>query len=271
MKYTLALVTVLFSTFSSYSQGRIDGFYNQKGVATFVLGAGQEDTNHYYAGTTKTDIERQLQYISLYAAYGIIDNVEVSIAIPYLKSDENNNFQDLSVFLKYEFANRDFSNSQLAFSGAIGVSTPISDYAIGGLNDIGQQATILETRLMTHYKLDSGWFATLQSGFSFKLEEVPNSIPVVFKAGKALSKYYFDIYYDFQHSFGGIDYLGTPPPQNFRRFGVDYHKFGGTFYFVLFKDFGAYLSGSYVLGGRNVFAGPGYGVGLVYSLRKQDL
>ena len=270
MKYSLALVTVLVSIFSSFSQGRIDGFYNQKGVATFALGAGQEDTKHYYAGTTKTDIERQLQYISLYAAYGITDKVEVSLAIPYLKSDENSNFQDLSVFLKYQFANREFSNSHLAFSGAIGVSTPISDYAIGGLNDIGQQATILETRLMTHYKLDSGRFATLQSGFSFKLEEVPNSIPVVFKAGRALSKYYFDLYYDYQHSLGGIDYLGTPPPQNFRRFGVDYHKIGGTFYLVLLKDLGAYLSGSYVLGGRNVFAGPGYGIGLVYSLRKHN-
>ncbi|HBY68723.1 MAG TPA: hypothetical protein DEG69_13815, partial [Flavobacteriaceae bacterium] len=67
----------------------------------------------------------------------------------------------------------------------------------------------------------------------------------------------------YQHSFGGIDYLETPPPQNFRRFGVDYHKIGGTGYRSFTNNFGAYVSVSYVLGGRNIFQGPGYGIGLM--------
>jgi hypothetical protein len=59
---------------------------------------------------------------------------------------------------------------------AAGFSTPLSDYDVGGLNDLGQQATVIETRLMLHYVLVSEWFFTLQSGVSFKLEEVPNSL-----------------------------------------------------------------------------------------------
>jgi len=58
-------------------------------------------------------------------------------------------------------------------------------------------------------KKQSGWFLNLQSGFSFKFKEVPNSFPVTFKKGKASTKNYFDFWYDFQHSFGGIDYLET--------------------------------------------------------------
>ncbi|HAT66010.1 MAG TPA: hypothetical protein DCS66_15670, partial [Flavobacteriaceae bacterium] len=110
-------------------------------------------------------------------------------------------------------------------------------------------------------------FTSLQSGYSFKLEEVPNSFPFVIKAGRASSKWYYDIYYDFQHSFGGIDYLGTPSPQNFRAFGVDYHKVGGTVYKPFSNNIGAYVSLSYVLSGRNVFQGPAYGIGIVYNFK----
>ena len=88
---------------------------------------------------------------------------------------------------------------------------------------------------------------------------------MVFKAGRATSNWYYDVFYDFQHSFGGIDYLGTPRPQNFRAFGVDYHKVGGTVYRPFSNAIGMYVSLSYVVSGRNVFQGPGYGLGLVYN------
>ncbi|MFT4848533.1 MAG: hypothetical protein ACI83B_001064 [Sediminicola sp.] len=81
-------------------------------------------------------------------------------------------------------------------------------------------------------------------------------------------KWYYDVYYGYQYSFGGIDYLGTPAPQDFREFGSDYHKVGGTLYRAFKGNWGAYLSLSYLLSGRNTFLGPVYGVGLVYNFRK---
>ncbi len=101
--------------------------------------------------------------------------------------------------------------------------------------DIGQRATILDTRILAHYQWHTQWFVTAQTGFSYKLEEVPNSIPVAIKIGKAANRWYYDVYYEHQYTFGGIDYRGTPRPQNFRELGVDYHKIGATLYRKIFR------------------------------------
>jgi|TARA_R100000479_G_scaffold85403_1_gene41576 hypothetical protein len=258
----LSCILILTST-QAFSQGKIDGFYRGNGNTTVTLGAGFEDNKDYLAGNDETDIARKLYYVNLFAAYGITKDLDVTVSLPYIEIDDNKNVQDVSFFFKYRTLKKEYSNGKLELSLAGGFSTPVSDYNVGGLNDIGQQATIIETRAMAHYQTNAGWFATLQSGFSFKFEEVPNSLPITVKAGQALDKWYYDVYYDYQHSFGGIDYLETPPPQNFRRFGVDYHKIGGTGYRSFTNNFGAYVSVSYVLGGRNIFQGPGYGIGLV--------
>ena len=268
MKKLIFLVCIILSLFESSAQGKIDGFYRGQGNATAVVGFGFEDGKNYFAGTDKKDISRSLYYANLYGSYGISNDLDVSMSIPYLSSNKNNGLQDLSLFVKYRVFNSELSSGKLQLSIATGFSTPLSNYTIGGLNDIGQQATVIESRLMVHYHLNNGWFATLQSGYSFKLEEVPDALPITFKAGKATGNWYYDFYYDYQHSFGGIDYLGTPSPQNFKELGADFHKLGGTVYKSFSKNLGAFISLSYVISGRNVFQGPGYGLGLVYDFRK---
>lgn len=269
MKKSLVVSLLFFSSLQIFSQGPIDGFYKGKGNVSSVLGIGFEDTKSYFAGREKIDLSRSLFYGNLYGAYGITNNLDASISIPYLVSDDNRDFQNISIFLKYKVFQKDFENGKLEISLAGGFSTPISNYDIGGLNDIGQQTTIINTRGVLHYQCNSGWFTTLQSGYSFKLEKVPNSIPFVIKVGQASSEWYYDVFYDFQHSFGGIDYLGTPRPQNFRAFGVDYHKVGGTAFKPFTDALGMYVSLSYIVSGRNVFQGPAYGLGVVYNFNQK--
>jgi hypothetical protein len=253
------------------AQGRIDGFYKGKNNGAVVLGLGFEDGQKYLAGVTgKLDLTRSVSYANLFGAYGITDNFDVNISVPYIVSDDNADFQDISIYLKYRLFQFQGDTGRLEIGAAAGFSTNLTNYALGGLNDIGQQATILEARAMFHYQWNSGWFATVQSGYSFKLEPTPNSFPLTVKAGKATAKWYYDVYYDFQHSFGGIDYRATPRPQDFRAFGVDFQKVGGTVYRTLSDSFGIYASLSYVLDGRNIFLGPGYGLGLVYNFRKNN-
>jgi len=247
------------------AQGKIDGFYNLKGGSTLVLGGGYEDSNGYLAGDNEVDLLREAYYLSIYGAYGITDDLDIIASIPYIESAENKNLQDVNLFVKYRIHSVKNKNGQFEISSALGFSTPLSDYEIGDLNDIGQQATVLETRAMVHYKWNSGWFVTLQSGFSFKFKETPNSLPATLKLGKATTNWYYDAYYDYQHSFGGIDYLGTPSPQNFKRFAVDFHKVGTTLFRAITEEIGAYLTFSYVLDGSNIFLGPAYGVGVSYS------
>lgn len=268
MKNYLIVFCLIFSTVTLYSQGRIDGFYREKGNATVVLGLGFEDSKDYFAGTEKTGLSRSLYYANVYGAYGITNDLDVSFSLPYMTSNKNNDLQDMSLFLKYRIYKREIGNGKLQLSLAGGFSTPVGNYTTGGLNDLGQRATIIEGRGVVHYQWNSAWFVTLQSGYSYKFEPTPNSIPVTLKVGKTLSRWYYDLYYDYQHSFGGIDYLGTPPPQDFKEFGSDFHKIGGTLYRSFNNNWGAYVSLSYVLSGRNTFQGPGYGVGLVYNFSK---
>jgi hypothetical protein len=268
MKNYLIVFCLIFSSFKLYSQGRIDGFYREKGNATVVLGLGFEDAKDYFAGTEKTGLSRSLYYANVYGAYGITNDLDVSFSLPYMSSNKNSDLQDMSFFLKYRLYKTEIGNGKLQLSLAGGFSTPVGNYTTGGLNDLGQRATIIEGRGVVHYHWHTGWFATLQSGYSYKFEPTPSSIPVTLKAGKTLARWYYDFYYDYQYSFGGIDYRGTPPPQDFREFGSDFHKIGGTLYRSFNNNWGAYISLSYVLSGRNTFQGPGYGVGLVYNFRK---
>jgi len=266
MRPIFTIFILIFIIPKAISQGNIDGFYLSENKLSVTVGGGYENSNDYLAGTEEVGLSRNAYYLSLFAAYGLRDDLDINVSIPYIESGDNKNLQDLYVGIKYKIKQYNFSDGSLELSSAVGLSTPLSDYEIGDLNDIGQQATIIETRAMAHYKDNSGWFATVQSGFSFKQKETPNSLPVALKLGKATSSWYYDVFYDYQHSFGGIDYLGTPGPQNFREFSVDYHKVGGTLYRTVREDFGVFVSYSYILEGRNIFTGPTYSAGITYTL-----
>ncbi|MAP55450.1 transporter [Altibacter sp.] len=270
MKKGIGLCIALLLTFTVIAQGSIDGFYRGKGNATFVLGGGYKKGNAYFAGNDKLDIGREEFYVSLFGSYGITNIFDVQVSVPYTEIGPNKAFQDIRFFAKYRFYEQQKNSASFQLSTALGFSTPLSNYTIGGLNDIGQQATSLEPIIMGHYQLDTGWFVTLQTGYAFKFDEVPDALPTTLKLGRALQTWYFDGYYESQYSFGGIDYRGTPRPQNFKEFAVDYHKIGGTIFKPLFKNFGIYGSVSYVFAGRNIFQGPGYGLGLVYDLKKNN-
>ncbi len=265
MKKIVPLFFLLLFLSEGFTQGKIDGFYRGAGNTSIVLGFGYEDTPNYFIGTERSDISRTLFYGSAFVAYGITRDFDVNASLPFFVSNEKLRVQDITLFLKYRLHTIDFEKGRLEISSGLGFSTPVSDYEIGGLNDIGQRATILEPRGMVHYQRNTGWFLTLQSGYSLKFEEVPNSLPITFKTGRATSNWYYDVWYDYQKSFGGIDYRGTPRPQNFREIGVNFHRAGATVYRPLGSDFGGYASFLYTISGRNVFQGTGYGVGLVYN------
>ncbi len=266
MKHFFLVVFIIFAS-EGFSQGQIDGFYRGQDHLTTVLGFGHEDNKDYLIGREQSDLCRTTRYFNIFAAYGITDQLDIQASLPYIENERYNQFQDLGIFSKYMFYDTSTTSGNLQLSFGLGFSTPLSDYPIGGLFDIGQQATVIDTRALIHYQWNSNWFVTAQSGFSFKFDEVPNSLPVVIKAGRAANKWYYDVFYDYQHSFGGIDYRGTPSPQNFMELAVDYHKIGATLYRNIYQGFGAYVNYAQIVGGRNTFQGPRYGFGLVYDFR----
>lgn len=256
-----------FSAFYGISQGRVDGFYKGKGNLDFAVGGGCERNPSYYAGTDKIVLTRDIVIGSAFVAYGITSKLDVNLSLPYIDvNGREKGLQDLSVSLKHKL----LEDKGWTISLAGGFSSNLTDYQIGGGSALGQQAKIIDGRVVIHYLLEKGFFTTLQGGYSYKIEPVPHSIPFAIKVGVAKPKYYIDAWYEFQYGIGGFDYRGDPPPPSFRELGVSYHKIGATIYKPI-KDFlGIYGGGSYVLSGRNVSQGIGVNLGVVLKYNKKN-
>ena len=128
----LSTIVLLLSIVTAYAQGKIDGFYKGKNNGAVVLGLGFEDGKKYFAGGSgKLDLTRSVSYGNLFGAYGITDDLDANISIPYIVSDDNADFQDISIYLKYRLFKSQGENGKFEISAAGGFSTNITDYDLG--------------------------------------------------------------------------------------------------------------------------------------------
>jgi len=272
MKLKLVLYLILTSLYS-FGQGRIDGFYKGKGSLDVVFACGYENNTSYLAGKNKINFGRKISFANLYLAYGLTDRLDVNFSLPYLSvNNAEKGVQDFNFNLKYLFFTKvkDFCGSgyfstfiKNEFSFSLGGTSNITEYQTEGGNALGQQAKIVDTRLVYHRNYNDKRFITIQTGYSFKLSPTPNSFPLAIKFGVTKSKLYTDVWYEYQYSFGGLDYKGTPVPSSFRELGVNYHKIGTTFYRPIKNKFGIFAGVSYLLSGRNTSQGLGVNAGIV--------
>jgi hypothetical protein len=265
MKLTTTVVfTVLITVNSLFisAQGRVDGFYKGKGNIELAIGGGVEFDKHYYAGRNKIELSRTIYNSSLTIGTGLLNRLDLYLNIPYVSIGNAKSVQDGSIFLKYLIVKKKLSQGEFSFNLAGGYSSNLASYQTGGVDAIGQQAKVIDIRPVIHYQA-GGWFTTLQFAYNYKFDPVPNATNGSIKIGKATAKYYFDVWYENQHSFGGFDYQGTPAPPSFRELGVSYHKVGGTYYMPIGSRFGFYIGAAFVVSGRNIGQGPIVNVGFV--------
>ena len=266
MKYYIYLLTfsvLLFSSSLLYSQGRVDGFYKGKGALEIGIGGGVEVHKKYFAGTNRVGISRTIFNANLFGAYGITKGFDVYFGLPYVAINKVKSIQDGSIYLKKLLLNVGLDKSDLQVSFAFGYSSNLAEYVSEGLSAIGQKAKVLDFRPVIHLNMESNWFVTLQGAYLYKFDPVPPAVTAALKLGKATAKYYFDFWYDFQNTSGGLDYQGTPTPDTFRKLGVSYHKVGGTFYQPLGNKFGYYVGASTVITGRNIGQGTSLNIGFI--------
>ena len=240
MKKIICVLLLISGINSIYAQGRVDGFFKGQGNLDFVVSGGYENNKNYFAGTNKIALGREIVISNAYLAYGITNRLDVNFSLPYISvNNSTKGFQDASLFFKYKilkFNNGIFESIILpkwlkgSLSLAGGISSNFTDYQTEGKNALGQQAKTIDLRPVLHIHLPKGVFTTIQAGYTYKFDPVPNSFSPAIKVGIAKSKIYADVWYEYQHSFGGLDYQGTPTPSSFRELGVNYHKMGATLY-----------------------------------------
>ncbi|MDX1350411.1 MAG: hypothetical protein R3279_09200 [Putridiphycobacter sp.] len=277
-----AIVVCLLFTALSFGQGRVDGFLKGKGNLDIALGSNFEANPNYYAGTKLIALQRNILSVNAFFAYGITNKLDVNLSIPYVNvNGVEAGIQDPAVFLKYKLFSaplyhirtgveqdglRMKEGAKLHLLLAGGFSSNLTNYQTGGGSAIGQQAKTIDIRPVIHITdLPFGVFITIQGGYNYKFDPVPDAIPFAAKIGLAKAKWYADLWYDGQHGIGGFDYQGFPSPPSFRELGVSYHKIGGTFYKPINQKLGWYAGASYMLAGRNISKGIGGNIGLVYK------
>ncbi len=251
--------------FQGISQGLVDGFFTGSQRYSVVIGGGYENNPTYLAGKNKLDLRKSFENLNAFVAYGISDRLDVNLAAAYVKSENEQGFQDARILLKYGLKEFEMRNMNVSLQIASGLSFPLSQYQTEGLNAIGQRATTIPTRLLLHLKRDSGFFATALAGYDYKFDPVPDAITGTLKIGIARRSYYLDAFIDIQNSIDGRDYRGFPAPDNFRELEVDFLRGGVTVFRPITQQLGIFVNGAYTFDGRNVGIGPAINAGIVFK------
>jgi len=257
------LFLILFYSLSTFSQGPVDGFFKGKGNLDVALSGSYQHSEKFYMGFNTISYPRTLTSVSLFAEYGVTNNLDVIANIPFI----NGQFQDVSFFVKYGLP-FDFCDSESPFHiiPTVGISFPITNYETQAGQAIGQRATQIQPKLILQYQLKHGFFIQAQSGYNYTLDPVPSSIPVSAKLGFSKNKIYTDIWFDYQKGLGDIEWIGGAS-QNFRTLYVTYSKIGGVVYYSIRPKIGIFLNGSYILSGINLGKSFTIGAGFVYKFK----
>ena len=282
-------VTTLGCVNTAFSQSPISGFMQGKGKGNVSLSLSSEKYSKVYLVPQETDgvpifNEVKLNSTNLYATYGLSDQLDVVVSLPYISAEGNasqeqlNNLnysntrsgvQDVSFFLKYNPFFHNFGKSSLRLIGALGLKTPLGNYKVDeGLQSIiaiGNRSTTVSALGLAMFKMDSGIFASGQIGGNIASNDVPNSYTSELKLGYAASKFYGDAFVANQTSTSGVDILGEGFQGFFPATKVNYTKIGLNLYTPLYKDFGLAGGASTLIAGRNIGKATGFYGAVVYK------
>ncbi len=266
----LLLLIGLWST-KAIAQGPIDGYLKGKGEADIALGFSVTGAEEFIGGDGQQyDLPFRGQLLSLFAAYGLTEGVDLIASIPYVITSSSSGLQDGALFVKGRLLKLPLAENQhLDILGAAGISTPLSQYEVVAAGAIGQRAQVVQPRLIAQYNRP-GFFASTVLGYNYRfdeldlqrLEEIQRTRPGyrpeqpqdyltgLLRLGIPTSTFYADVWLEVQRTLGGSDYVPDveelPQP-----YDVDYQQVGGTVYYSEGSNFGFAASGAAFLGGRN--------------------
>ena len=279
---------ILGLTSISFAQTPLSGFMQGKNGGSLSYSQTSEYYKHvflYPDEFDETPIFRKVTTTSfnIYGTYGFSEKLDLIVNIPFVKtrgfgdpdylkllgySNERSGVQDLSAFLKYEFAKK----GNVSIQGSLGLTTPLSNYKVDeslqSIIAIGNHATTVNGILLGHYKSpQSPFFVTGQVGYSLRTTNVPDAILSQLKAGFAFSRLYFDGYIGNQTSTGGVDILRNGFTGSFPATKVNYTRVGGNIYTPIDGNFGISGGGGAVIDGRNIGKSWYANVGVTYNFK----
>ncbi len=281
--FILLLFLILFANYS-WAQGLLDGFMRGRGNLVTALSYSNESYDTYFVGDNKTQNPNlgtiKTNSFGIFVAGGVTDYLDVIVSAPYISAratqgfmSDQDDFQDISLFVKGRFLNRSVANNAtLSLMAVGGISTPLSDYIADSPVSIGNQSTQWDGRLIAQYRFSQGFFVAAQTGYIKRgnvdidrgLEvSVPDAWDYILRTGGSYKKWYADAWLQHQNSRNGTDIgAGVPFPSN----DIDFTRIGLTLYHPIpkFENFGIAVGGGFTLSGTNIGKSNRFSASLVY-------
>jgi hypothetical protein len=289
MKNKLLYNLFMFIPAIVLAQSPVSGFMKKKGEGSVVVSYATEKYNQvYFVPSINEGVpvfnDVKIDSQSLYAEYGVTNNFNVVVNLPFITATGNateatlkdlgfenkrSGLQDLKIYSKYNFHSYVFGKNQIDFICVLGVEIPMGYNADEGLQSIiaiGDQATKLNISGIMMYKNQSGIFASGQIGNTFKNNQVPNALTTETKIGFAAKRFYVDAFFATQlNSSAGVDILQPGFTGFFPATKVNYTRVGLNAYVPIKKYVGITAGGNTYLSGRNLGKATGFYGGLVFN------
>ncbi len=277
-KFLLGLL-VAVTAVTMNGQSPVDGFMQGKGKGNIVLSYAMEKYDKVLLVPKEVDAvpvfnDVKVTSQSIYATYGILNNLDVVVSLPYITAkgnasdavltnlnfqNERKGLQDVSLFLKFNPFNCKVGSSNLSFIGSIGYQAPVGNYrADEGLQSIiaiGNRAQTVSFVGIAMFKTKYGIFTTGQFGGMTSTNGVPDSYMSDIKLGYAANKIYADLFLSYKATLGGNDILGNGFTGFFPGTRVNATKVGLNLYAPVYKKIGLAGGVSSYIAGRNLGKG----------------
>ncbi|WP_310556977.1 hypothetical protein [Flavobacterium sp.] len=271
------------------AQSPVSGFMQGKGKGNVVVSYGMEKYDKVLLVPKVVDAVPVFRNVdvssaSLYATYGITDQLDIEVSLPFITvtgnaseevlknlnfENERSGLQDVSAFLKFNPFDINIGSSNLKLIGALGVKTPVGDYKVDeGLQSIiaiGNRSTTVSAITLAMFKTKYGIFTTGQFGVNLASKGVPDSYISEIKLGYAASKIYGDVFISNQTSAFGTDILANGFDGFFPGTRVNTTRVGLNLYAPIYKTIGIAGGANSYIDGRNLGKATGFYGALVYK------
>jgi hypothetical protein len=279
----LLLILPIFAS----AQGPLDGYLKGKGVLDLAPSFSLNSAKKFEgAGGNRFDEPYKGQMFSLFAEYGLTEKFDLVATAAAVFTPVQGGLQDGGLFVKYRPVYAPMGKAgKLGVIFGTGASFPIGNYEPTATGALGQNAVTVPAKLIVQWETPLGLFINATGGYNFRLDALKeadiniirkqradyepidpqNFTTFLVKIGFPAKHFYLDGWAEWQHTSGGADYVQNVPdlPQ---AYGVSYTQIGGTAYYSDTGKTGFYLSGGYILGGRNTSLIQRITFGMVFKL-----
>ena len=285
------LLFFLLPALSLTAQGPLDGYLKGRRVLDLAPSISFNKARNFAgSGGQSYDTPYQGSLLSLFAEYGVSKKLDLVATAAYVFTESQSGLQDGGFYAKYRPLRKKLgSTGQLDLLLGTGASFPLLDYAPTETGALGQKAVSVPARIIAQWETPWGVFLNLTGGYNWRLDRLdeadiaqvriqrldyqptapPHSSTLLLKIGLPAKNYYLDGWLEWQHTTGGADYqpdvLDLP-----QAYGVSYTQVGGTAYYSENGHTGFFLSGGYILGGRNTSRIRRITLGLVFKIKPKQ-